>query len=89
MVKDKKIELEQQYVMLQIPKGTLKLEIIATMFGEVNKNTKLVEVSRELNIDEIFQARQDFLEYVGDDFDAVYTLTDEGREYLQSLKEQS
>lgn len=89
MVKDKKIELEQQYVMLQIPKGTLKLEIIATIFGEDNKNTKLVKVSRELNIDEIFQARQDFLEYVGDDFDAVYSLTDKGREYLQSLKEQT
>lgn len=89
MGKDKEIELEQQYVMLQIPKGTLKLEIIATMFGEDNKNTRLMEVSRELDVDEIFKARQDFLEYVGDDFDATYSLTDKGREYLQSLKEQS
>ena len=37
---------------------------------------------------EIADARQDFLDNVedGDDYDAIYTLTEEGERYLDSLQ---
>lgn len=93
MAKDKKksshksgemIELEEMNIFLRIPKEAVRLEITAQV---INENGELMKVSTKLSVSDIRDRRQEFLDNVedGDDYDARFVLTDEGREYLRGL----
>lgn len=75
---------ETVHIIIEILKETARLEITATVLDDSGNPAKLVSV---MTPSEISQARRDFLDYVGDDdYDAVYTLTDFGREYAEKLE---
>ena len=79
------VEVEEMPIILRVPKDSVAIELISTMFDE---NGELTRVSRKISVSEIYQCRQDFLDNVefGDDYDAVYTLTEEGRAYAEKLR---
>ena len=85
--KRREIELEQMNVILKIPTDAVSLTITAKMLDE---DGKLMSVSRTLAVSDIQEARKDFLDNVedGDEYDAHYVLTDEGRAYLDALRKQ-
>ena len=85
--KRREIELEQMNVILKIPTDAVSLTITAKMLDE---DGKLMSVSRTLAVSDIQGARKDFLDNVedGDEYDAHYVLTDEGRAYLDALRKQ-
>ena len=78
------VEVEEMPIILHIPNDSVAIELISTMLDE---NGELMRVSRKISVSEIYQYRQDFLDNVefGDDYDAVYTLTEEGRTYAEKL----
>lgn len=80
----KTMEVEEMNIILRIPKDAASLTVTAVLIG---KDDKVVKVGRRLSADDIRSARQAFLDNVedGDDYDARYVLTDEGREYLEIL----
>ena len=78
------IELEQINIILQIPKNTAKLKIEAVI---VDDDNQAHIVTRTLSTQEVFDARKDFTDWVDEEeYGAVYTLTDSGREYLDSME---
>lgn len=83
--KPEDIELEEQHIFCRIPKNTLKMRIECTVIigGKEQK------VHKELMLDEINKAREDFLENVegGDDYNTYYELTDKGKELIERLKQ--
>ena len=82
----KEVELQEMNIILKIPENAIFLEVKASL---MNENGQLMNVMKKLPVQDIFKARQDFLQNVedGDEYDARYVLTDEGREYLNSLLE--
>ena len=70
-------------IIMKIPSSTAELTITARRI----ENGKIKQYEVYLDTDDIFAARKDFLENVefGDDYDAVYTLTDEGRRMAERL----
>ena len=81
----KTMELEEMNIFLRIPKDAVALEVTASLLAE---DGKLMKVSKKLAVSDIRDQRQDFLDNVedGDDYDARYVLTEEGREYLEQLE---
>lgn len=81
---NKTMEVEEMNIILRIPKDAASLTVTAVLIG---KDDKAVKVGRRLSADDIRSARHAFLDNVedGDDYDARYVLTDEGREYLEEL----
>ena len=78
------IELEQINIILQIPKNTARLKVEAVI---VDDDNQAHIVTRTLSTQEVFDARKDFTDWVDEEeYGAVYTITDLGREYLESLK---
>ena len=79
------IELEEMNVIIKIPKDSARLEIRSYIFDEDGEVTK---VGNAYNAEDIRRARADFLDNVefGDDYDAVYTLTDLGLEIAEQIK---
>lgn len=79
----KTTDIELHNIIMQIPKNASELTITA----KIIEGDKVVKVQGVYNVDEIFQARKDFLDYVdgGDDYNATYSLTDEGRAYVEEL----
>ena len=82
----KTIELEEMNIFLRIPKEAVALEVTASL---LDPDGKLMKVKTSLSVSDIRDRRQDFLDNVedGDDYDARYVLTDEGRAYLERLQE--
>lgn len=78
------IELDLMNIIVKIPKEAVEVRIDATIYHD----GKLEIVHSGMNMVEIADARQDFLDNVedGDDYDAIYTLTEEGERYLDSLQ---
>jgi predicted transcriptional regulator len=76
------VMLDEMYVMLTIPEDAVSLKVTA----QIIVNGDLKKAEKSLSTREVFQARKDFLDYIGDDFDAMYVLTDEGRKYYEMLK---
>ena len=83
------IELQQEYtgdlihIIVQVPEDTVSCSITVKRLV----NGKLEEAAMEMTAQDFRQARQDFLENVdgGDDYDAVYELTEEGRKYVEKM----
>ena len=77
------VDLELMPIIFRIPKDTANMNIKCSIFDH---SGKVHEVCLNLNASAIHEAREDFNDLVGDDdYDAVYTLTDEGRAYLEEL----
>lgn len=81
----KTIELEEMNIFLRIPKEAVALEVTASL---LDPDGKLMKVKTSLSVSDIRDRRQDFLDNVdlGDDYDARFVLTDEGRAYLEDLE---
>lgn len=79
------VELDEMNVILRIPKEAVSLELNAGILDEAGK---LRKVGKRLSVSEIREARQAFLDNVegGDDYDARFVITEEGRRYLESLR---
>lgn len=82
MEEAKEIELDEINIIVKIPKDTARITIHAVVLDD---DGSPLGVSKTLNPEDIRQARQDFLDNVedGDDYDALFVLTDAGREWLE------
>lgn len=88
MIDDNKkdiVELEEESVILRIPKNTVFLKLEATV---VDNDGELRKYRIGMPLEDIKNARTYFEENVGDeDYDAKWILTEEGRRYLEQLEE--
>ena len=84
--KKKEIDLDEVNIILRIPGNAAEITVSAKL---LDKKGRPMEVSKKLSIQDIFKARKDFLDNVpdGDDYDAKYVLTDEGRAFLERMAE--
>ena len=73
------IDLEEIDVVIRIPKNSARIRITVDVF----ENDEQLSVHRILNPADIFQARQDFIDLVGDE--DVYELTDRGKKLASEL----
>lgn len=71
------------HIIVQVPKDTVTVSFDAKMI----RNGELVTAHMDMTPEEFRQARKDFLDEVdgGDEYDAVYALTEEGKEYADRL----
>ena len=78
-------ELEEQNIILRIPKHTMRLKVDA---GVLEGDT-VIQYRREFDDEDVQEMRQKFLEYLeDDDYDARYVITELGEEYLRELEEE-
>lgn len=87
-MENKELELEQYNIIVKIPVDAIKISITAKM---LNDKDEIVSVHTDMNMKDIYEARTAFLENVedGDDFDAVYMLTEKGEAYAEALKKEA
>ena len=80
------VQLEDMGVILRIPKEAVRLEMTVLILDE---DGNLQKVCAEFSANDIREARQAFLDNVemGDDYDAVWQLTEKGRRQLEEMKE--
>ena len=72
----------EQCIIIRIPENTVRLEITASVMDE---DGNIVTANTILYPNDIYDARKDFMDYVGDDdYDgrALYVLTEKGRREL-------
>lgn len=88
MAEDTKFEKEIPdedfiHIILPVPKDTVTVSVTAKMI----QNGKLIEAKMDMPPEDFRQLRQDFLDEVeaGDEYDDVYTLTEEGERYADML----
>ena len=80
-------DLNQEYtgelinIIVKVPENTVACKFTATM---ITDDGKLQDAEMTMNATDFRQARQDFLDNVegGDDYDAVYTLTEKAKREL-------
>lgn len=79
------VQLEDMGVILRIPKEAVRLEMTVLILDE---DSNLQEVCAEFSANDIREARQAFLDNVefGDDYDAIWQLTEKGRRELEEMK---
>lgn len=77
------LDTELVHIIVQVPKETVACGFTAKLLHD----GKLVEAHMEMTPEEFRQARKDFLDNVdgGDEYDAVYALTEEGKAYADKL----
>lgn len=85
---NKQIEFEDGDLMgiiVKIPKTIFKMEVICHV---IDDNDEVQKMHGKFTLDDIMSLRKDFLENVecGDEYDATYVITDEGKEWLESRK---
>lgn len=82
------VEVDEINIIAKIPKNTARITIIAQYFDE---DGDPVKVSRVLEASDIAQSRNDFLEFCepGDDYDARYVITEEGRRFLEEMEKRN
>lgn len=78
---DSTITLDEMNVIVKIPERAVALTITAVIL----ENGEQVNVSKKMDVVEIRQARDDFLNNVefGDDYDGVFVLSDEVKKQLE------
>ena len=83
-MKQNEVTLEEMNILLRVPESAVALEVKATILDE---DGETVNVSKKLSVKDIFKSRKDFLDNVedGDDYDALYVLTDKGQAYAETL----
>lgn len=79
------IQIEDMGVIIRIPKEAVRLEITVLILDE---DGNLQKVCAEFSASDIREARQAFLDNVefGDDYDAMWQLTEKGRRQLEEMK---
>ena len=79
----KEIDTELIHIIVSVPKETVTCSFSAKLLVD----GKLVDAHMDMTPEEFRRARQDFLGNVegGDEYDAVYTLTEEGKAYVERL----
>ena len=79
----KELDCELINIIVKVPKETVTCGFTAKLL----QDGKLVEAHMEMTPEEFRQARQDFLDnvYGGDEYDARYVLTEEGKAYADRL----
>jgi len=83
-------DLHQEYtgelinIIVKVPENTVACKFTATM---ITDDGKLEDAEMKMNATEFRQARKDFLDNVdgGDEYDTMYTLTEEGKAYVERL----
>ena len=83
------MELQQELdcelinIIVKVQKETVACRFMAKLL----LNGELKEAHMDMSPEEFRQARKDFLDNVedGDDFDKMYTLTEEGKAYVEKL----
>lgn len=70
------IKLDEVYIMFPVPENTVSLTIQANI---INDNNVIQKVSKDISPSEYRQARKDFVENIGDDWNDTYVLTETGR----------
>ena len=82
--KREEIELDPINIILPIPKETVSMELTV----KIMRGDMIQTVGKQYTIGDIHDMRQEFLDNVafGDDYDAVYTITEEGKRYLEELE---
>lgn len=80
------IQIEDMGVILRIPKEAVRLKMTVLILDE---DGNLQEVCAEFSASDIREARQAFLDNVefGDDYDAMWQLTEKGRMMLGKAEE--
>ena len=78
------LDTELIHIIIQVPKETVTISVDAKLL----QNGKLVDAHMDMTPEEFRQARQDFLGNVeaGDEYDGIWTLTEEGEAFLERLK---
>lgn len=81
--KEKDVTLDEMNVIMRIPERAVAVTVNVTIL----ENGEQVSVSKEMDIVDIRKAREDFLSNVefGDDYDARFVLTEEGKKYLDEV----
>lgn len=79
------LDAELINIILKIPKDSVRLNVTATLLDEDLTPHK---AEMTMSVSDIMDARKDFLDNMedGDEYDALYGLTDAGREYLERLR---
>ena len=77
------LDTELIHIILSVPKDTVTISVDAKLLLDGKLETARWEMSAE----EFRRARQDFLDEVddGDEYDGVWSLTEEGKEYVERL----
>ena len=80
MTPNEELDTELIHIIVQVPKDTVSISVDAKLL----QNGKLIDAHMDMTPEEFRQARQDFLDEVeaGDDYDRVWTLTDEAKKML-------
>lgn len=80
----KATDIEFHNIIIQIPKNTSELIVTARILD----GDKIVATQGTYDMTALFQARKDFLDNVedGDDYNAIYQLTDQGYKYAEELE---
>lgn len=83
--KKKEIELEEMNIILKVPKSAAALNVSAVLLKTDGKTQK---VEKRMNTQELYKARQDFLDNVdfGDDYDGKFVITEKGRQFLEEME---
>ena len=76
------LDTELIHIIVQVPKDTVAVSFDAKLL----RGGQLVTAHMDMSAEEFRQARKDFLDEVeaGDEYDAVYTLTDEFKRKLEA-----
>lgn len=79
------IELDEINVIIKIPQDSARIDLTAHILDD---DGHVVKVCKTLRSEDIREARRDFLDNVeeGDDYDARYIITDEGRAWLEKME---
>ena len=74
------LDTELIHIIVQVPEDTVAVSFDAKLI----QNGELVTAHMDMSAEEFRQARQDFLDNVdgGDDYDAVYTLSEKAKREL-------
>lgn len=83
MTQNEELDTELIHIIVQVPKDAVSVSFDAKLL----RDGKLIDAHMDMTPEEFRQARQGFLDEVeaGDEYDAVYTLTDEGKALTDKL----
>lgn len=75
LTKGEEVVLEEDPIVIGVPKETVKLTVTADIYhdGEIRTATK------HYTMRDIQDNREDFRRFIGDDWDALYVLTEEAK----------
>ena len=78
------IELKEMGIIIRVPEESVSVTVTAHVMSDTGD---IIKVQKQLSPSELRQARADFLDEVvlGDDYDAKFVLTEDGRAFAEQL----